>query len=108
MDSVSDLHREVDRAVGSIGFEASTGSWRWTLTLDGATVATCVHPYGRRIECQRAFGQFLVAVTTADPGRHQVRHLGIGALHDYDVNPRDVNPADIGPGEAQLLRVAGD
>ena len=82
--AASELHRDVSRAVGSIGFETGTGSWRWTLSLGGAAAATCVNPYGRRIECQRALAQFLVAVADAEPGAQQVRHLGIGALHDYD------------------------
>jgi hypothetical protein len=83
------LHDGIGAAIGSVGFDAVTGTWRWTLSLDGRPVAICVNAYGRRIECQRALAQFLVAVAGAESTVQDVRHLGARALYDYELKPAE-------------------
>jgi hypothetical protein len=80
------LRYEADqhRATSSVHFNNSRGHWTWSVTLNEAAVAVCVHPYLRRIECVRALRQFVEAVAAGVPSAEGVRLFGTRALREYD------------------------
>jgi hypothetical protein len=83
--SAERVHREVAESSTSVQFNPVRGHWSWQVVLGGATVAVCVHPYLRRVECVRALEQFLAAVTAACPAEGVVKHFGPRSLRSYDV-----------------------
>jgi hypothetical protein len=82
------LHEGIAQATSSVLFNSVRGYWTWTVTIEGAAVAVCVHPYLRRIECVRALRQFVEAVAAGVPSSEGVRHFGSRALHEYDRETR--------------------
>ncbi|MEO6701587.1 MAG: hypothetical protein ABI140_16215 [Jatrophihabitantaceae bacterium] len=85
-ECIVDIDRLVGSAVepeGSVHFHdapaSGTGSyWSWTIMLDGRVAANSTHEYRRRIECERALGQFLAAIgdPPSMPRPDRVRRLG--------------------------------
>lgn len=59
------------------------GVWSWRTQLDQIR-AMSVRAYARRVECVRAFDQFIEAAATADPDAGVVRSFGPDTLRSYD------------------------
>ena len=78
------LHDEVACVETSVSFNAARGHWSWRASLGGEVVAVCVHPYLRRVECERALGQFLAAVSATSPEEGVVKYFGPNSLRGYD------------------------
>jgi hypothetical protein len=81
------LRRDAELLEGTVVFDATKGEWRWIVTLAGTSVAVCVYPYARRVECARAMRQFIEAVRTAEADVSDLRQLGPSALRAYDEEP---------------------
>jgi hypothetical protein len=83
-DAAEQLREAVDDASSAVHFNSTRGHWTWSVTIDEAPVAVCVHPYLRRIECVRALRQFVEAVAAGVPSAEGVRLFGTRALREYD------------------------
>ena len=66
------------------GADAERGLWTWRVALEGTRVAGSAHAYQRRIECVRAYSQFVAALDVADPADGVVRNFGPRALRTFD------------------------
>ena len=82
--SAQRIHDEVDRVETAVSFNATRGHWSWRASLRGEAVAVCVHPYLRRVECERALGQFLVAAGSTSPDEGVIKYFGPNSLRGYD------------------------
>lgn len=69
--------------VDTVNVVPALGRWRWELVLSGRVAARSIHRYARRIECERALGQFLAALAVAEPAAGVVRHYGPRALRVF-------------------------
>jgi hypothetical protein len=86
-DAAQRVHEAATDAVAAVQFDPGRGHWAWRVALGGTTVAVCVHPYLRRVECLRGLEQFLAAVRLARPDDGVVRYFGPRTLRAYDAEP---------------------
>jgi hypothetical protein len=64
-EAVARLKEEVGRATSRVKVVGATGSWIWSLELEGTIVAASCRSYLRQRECQYSLAQFLAAVSAA-------------------------------------------
>ncbi len=81
--AVDQLRRHSSEIQSSVLFDSDTGRWSWTVSLAGDAAAECVRSYLRRLECTRALGQFLTALSAAEGANWTVRNLGERALQRF-------------------------
>ena len=70
------LQKRAAQLKPAVTFDQATATWRWTVALDDTAVAASVRDYSRRVECNRALGQFLEILRSAPPVE-EIRYAGL-------------------------------
>jgi len=91
VDAATRLRDRIGEVTSSALFDRRQANWSWTVLLDDAPVAICVHAYRRRVECLRALDQFVAAVRTTTEMVEELRYYGPNALRVY--NRPDPDPS---------------